>query len=107
MDATGSRRRLADLTRVKNRIKDKFLFTGIAIPAEFDNPNWSKRFLQWLRKVELPESSTRLTLERLLEQYDFLHKHFLKVSIVVRKLQRQARYRRQAKLLRSSLVWVN
>src|SRR5690606_39695900 len=38
---------LADLTRVKNRIKDKFLFTGISIPEEFDNANWSKAFLNW------------------------------------------------------------
>ena len=91
----------ADQTRVKNRIKDKFLFTGIPIPEEFDNPNWSKRVLQWLRKVHMPDPSTRLTLDRLLEQYDFLHKHFLKVSIEVRKLQREARYRKQAKLLRT------
>jgi transposase len=52
------RKRLqADQTRVKNRIKDKFLFTGIPIPEEFDNPNWSKRFLQWLRKVHMPDPS--------------------------------------------------
>jgi len=96
------RKRLqADQTRVKNRIKDKFLFTGIPIPEEFDNPNWSKRFLQWLRKVQLPDASTRLTLDRLLEQYDFLHKHFLKVSVEVRRLQREARYRKQARLLRT------
>jgi transposase len=91
----------ADQTRVKNRIKDKLLFTGIPIPVEFDNSNWSKRFIQWLRKVQLPDPSTRLTLDRLLEQYDFLHRHFLKVSIEVRKLQREVRYKKQAKLLRS------
>jgi transposase len=91
----------ADQTRVKNRIKDKLLFTGIPIPEQFDNPNWCKQFLQWLRKVELPDVSTRLTLDRLLDQYDFLHKHFLKVSIEVRKLQREARYKKQARLLRS------
>ena len=49
----------------------------------------------------MPDPSTRLTLDRLLEQYEFLHKHFLKVSIEVRKLQRQARYKKQAKLLRT------
>jgi transposase len=95
------RRLLADLTRVKNRIKDKFLFTGITIPQEFDNSNWSKAFLRWIKYASLPDSSTRLTVDRLLEQYDFLHKHFLKVSIEVRKLQRQSRYKKTAKLLRS------
>jgi transposase len=91
----------ADQTRVKNRIKDKFLFTGIQIPEQFDNANWSKAFLNWVRKAKLPDLSTRLTLDRLVEQYEFLHKHFLKVSVEVRKLQRESRYRKQAKLLRS------
>ena len=95
------KRLLADQTRVKNRIKDKFLFTGISIPEEFDNANWSKAFLRWIAAVDLPDTSTRLTVDRLLEQYDFLHKHFLKVSIEVRRLQRATRYKKQAKLLRS------
>jgi len=96
------RKRLqADLTRVKNRIKDKFLFTGTPIPEEFDNSNWSKAFLNWIKNAHLPDPSTRLTLDRLLEQYHFLYKHFLKVSTEVRKLQRQSRYRKSAKLLRS------
>lgn len=92
---------LADLTRVKNRIKDKFLFTGTIIPPQFDNANWSKAFLTWIKNVELPDSSTRLTLDRLLEQYHFLYRHVLKVSIEVRKLQREPRYKKPAKLLRS------
>lgn len=95
------KRLLADLTRVKNRIKDKFLCTGIVIPAAFDNSNWSKAFLRWVKDTPLPDTSSRLTLDRLLEQYHFLHKHFLKVSIEVRKLQRERRYRKSAKLLRS------
>jgi transposase len=92
---------LADLTRVKNRIKDKFLFTGTLIPPEFDNPNWSKAFLTWVKNAQMPDVSTRLTLDRLLEQYYFLYRHMLKVSIEVRKLQRTQRYNKPAKLLRS------
>jgi transposase len=95
------KRLLADLTRVKNRIKDKFLFTGISIPAQFDNPNWSKAFLTWIKNEPMPDTSTRLTLDRLLEQYHFLYRHMLKVSIEVRKLQREARYKKSVKLLRS------
>lgn len=95
------KRLLADLTRVKNRIKDKFLCTGIVIPPEFDNSNWSKAFLQWVKEASLPDPSSRLTLDRLLEQYHFLRKHFLKVSVEVRKLQRESRYKKSAKLLRS------
>ena len=87
------KRLLSDLTRVKNRIKDKFLFTGIAIPAQFDNANWSKAFLTWIKNEPMPDTSTRLTLDRLLEQYHFLYRHMLKVSIEVRKLQREPRYK--------------
>ena len=92
---------LADQTRVKNRIKDKFLFAGITIPDQFDNPNWSKAFIRWIGKAEFPDSSTMLTVKHLVEQYEFIHKHLLKVSIEVRKLQRTPRYKKQAKLLRS------
>jgi len=92
---------LADLTRVKNRIKDKFLFTGTVIPEEFDNGNWSKAFLRWIKTAQLPNSGTRLTIDYLLDQYHFIYRHFLKVSVEVRKLQRTARYKKDAKLLRS------
>lgn len=92
---------LADLTRVKNRIKDKFLFTGISIPVEFDNSNWSKAFLRWLAVASLPDANTRLTVDFLLEQYHSLYRHFLKVSVEVRKLQRAPRYKEGSKLLRT------
>lgn len=107
-DTEGSRqlfryrkRLMADLTRVKNRIKDKFLFTGISIPAEYDNSNWSKAFLRWVKEAELPDTNTRLTVDMLLEQYHFLYRHFLKTSIEVRKLQRTGRYKHLSKLLRT------
>lgn len=90
-----------DLVRVKNRIKDKFIFAGIPIPVEFDNSYWTKAFLQWLKVVDLPNSRLRITLNLLLEQYHFLYRHFLKTSIEVRKLQRAERYRIGAKLLRT------
>ena len=91
----------SDLVRVKNRIKDKFLFAGIEIPVEHDNSNWTKAFLAWIKEVSVPDSSTRLTIDMLLEQYHFIYRHFLKVSIEVRKLQRQSNYKDNAKLLRS------
>ncbi|HRK55636.1 MAG TPA: IS110 family transposase [Cyclobacteriaceae bacterium] len=90
-----------DLVRVKNRIKDKFIFAGISIPAEFDTSYWTKAFLQWLKEVDLPNARLRITLNLLLEQYHFLYRHFLKTSIEVRKLQSVERYKVDAKLLRT------
>ncbi len=90
-----------DLVRIKNRIKDKFIFSGVPIPIEFDNSFWTKAFLLWLKEVELPNKNTRLTLDLLLDQYHFVYRHFLKTSIEVRRLQRLDRYKTNAKLLRS------
>lgn len=89
-----------DLVRVKNRIKDKLLFSGIETPKEYDNPYWSKAYLSWLRKVEFDSAHTRLTLDRLLEQYELIHRHFLKVSIEVRALHKLSKYKASTKLLR-------
>lgn len=91
----------SDLVRIKNRIKDKFLFAGIPIPAEFDNSFWTKAFLVWIKEATLPNARSRVTLDLLLEQYHFIYSHFLKTSIEVRKLQRLDRYKENAKLLRS------
>jgi len=90
----------ADLVRVKNRIKDKLLFNGIEIPLEFDNPYWSKGFLKWLETVEFTSAKTRLTLDFLLDQYEMIYRHFLKVSIEVRKLHKLAKYKEDAARLR-------
>lgn len=96
------RKRLwSDLVRIKNRIKDKFIFTGVEIPKEMDNSNWTKAFLKWVKEVKLPDAHTRLTVNLLLEQYQFIYRHFLKVSVEVRKLQRSSYYKVNAKLLRS------
>jgi transposase len=89
----------ADLVRVKNRIKDKLISSGVGIPTRFDNPYWAKAFLQWLKEVELPSTAMRTTLDLLLKQYEQVHRHFLDTSIEVRKLQRLSRYKRDAKLL--------
>lgn len=96
------RKRLwSDLVRIKNRIKDKLLFSGIPIPNKYDNPNWSHEFITWLNRVEFKSKSARLTLDLLIEQYEMIRKHFLKVSCEVRKLQRKDCYKQDAKLLRA------
>ncbi|WP_420582795.1 IS110 family transposase [Reichenbachiella sp.] len=89
-----------DLVRIKNRIKDKFLFAGIDLPKAYDNAYWSKPFLAWIPTVQFESESTKLTVDFLLEQYHFVYAHFLKTSIAVRRLQRQAKYKTRAKLLR-------
>lgn len=95
------RKRLwADLVRIKNRIKGKLMSSGTPIPAQYDNAQWTKAFVAWLRKVPL-EPSSRLSLDLLLEQYDFTRSHLLKVSKAVRQLQRLPGMKKHARLLRT------
>ena len=97
------RKRLwADLVRVKNRIKDKLLNSGIGMPPQYDNPYWSKAFLVWLTKVEFPSVATRRVLDLLLEQYDKIRSHFMKTCLEVRRLQKHERYQQNAQLLNTS-----
>ena len=50
-----------DTTRQKNRIKSQLRYLGIEIPQEFLEPfsNWSKRFIAWLKEVEMLTPSGR------------------------------------------------
>jgi len=91
---------MGDLVRIKNRIKDKFLFAGIDLPPQYDNAYWSKSFLAWIPTVTFDSPNTTLTIAMLLEQYHFVYGHYLKVSTAVRRLQRQSKYKQKAKLLR-------
>lgn len=94
------RKRLwADLVRVKNRIKGTLRFCGVSLPADYDNPYWTKAFLKWLKIVELPSLSSRATLDALLDQYEGLYTNHLKVSRAVRGLLKTTRYERDGALL--------
>lgn len=30
------------------------MYCGITIPKEFDNPNWSKDFISWIKALNMP-----------------------------------------------------
>ena len=93
------KRQWSDLVKVKNRIKGTLRFSGIQLPAEYDNAYWTKAFLRWLREVELPSRSTRLTMDLLLSQYDALYAHHLRISREVRGLLKRSRYADRCNLL--------
>jgi len=39
------------LRREKQLIKSMLLYVGIQLPGEYDNPNWSRNFMQWLHDL--------------------------------------------------------
>ncbi|MBK8872379.1 MAG: hypothetical protein IPN13_00095 [Bacteroidetes bacterium] len=40
------------LRAIKSNIKALLLYHGMEVPKEFDSPNWSKAFIQWLMNIK-------------------------------------------------------
>ncbi len=80
-----------DTTREKNRIKSLLRFHGIEIPEQFTRHsigNWSKRFLQWLREVEMSTEYGRKTLDLHIEQFIRLRAMLLQETRAIRQISR-------------------
>jgi transposase len=90
-----------DLSRSKNRIKSLLAFSGIDIPVQYDNANWSHNFIQWLKALDCMQQSRRTALDFMINQMEFLRKELLSISNAVRKMMREQRYKNNYYLLRS------
>jgi len=90
-----------DLVRCKNRIKGFLDYTGIEVPPQYDNANWSKNFITWLMQLDFKQSSNRVTLNYMLTEMELLRKELLSISNAIRKLMRSKKYNRLYYLLRS------
>lgn len=92
-----------DTTREKNRIKSLLRFHGIEIPEPFMNPNgaWTKRFLQWLREVELSTEYGRKALDLRIEQLDRLRGMLLQETRIIRQLSRSDTFKDSLRLITS------
>src|SRR5688572_6239860 len=90
-----------DLVRCKNRLKGFLDYKGIEVPAQYDNANWSRNFINWLSKLEFEHSSNRITLNYQLTEMELLRKELLSISNTIRKLMRSQKYNKLYYLLRS------
>jgi transposase len=96
-------RLVGNLTRCKNRIKSQLYFFGIAYPEVFakSGTHWSKKFMIWLKQVDLGETSGNVALGTFIEEAEFLRKLLLKTTREIRGLSRTERYTKQVSLLMS------
>lgn len=93
-----------DTTREKNRIKSLLRFHGIEIPEQFTRHsvgNWSKRFLQWLREVELATQYGRKTLDLHIEQFVRLRAMLLEETRAIRTMSRSDKFAESMRLITS------
>ena len=91
----------SDLVRCKNRIKGFLDYKGIIVPPQFDNANWSRNFIRWLKQLQFTHYSNRITLNYLIAEMELLRKELLSISNDIRKLMRSKKYNKLYYLLRS------
>ena len=77
------------LRQQKLQIKSMLLYLGIKIPAEYDNPNWSKKFLYWLKNIHWENITAEYSMHSKLRILDVLHAEYLTAANQLRSYCRQ------------------
>ena len=88
------------LRREKQLIKSMLLYMGLQIPKEYDNPNWSKNFLQWLQEIEWAHTTSAFSMQSKLRILEILHKEYLETGNALRAYCRKY-YKKDYYLLKS------
>jgi len=68
------------LRKAKSQIKGLLLFHGIRVPEEFDNPNWSKDFTQWLQDIKWTYATGTACMNSKLRILNMLKSEYLQTS---------------------------
>jgi len=66
--------------RVKNRIRSFLYYYGINPPSELNPEYWTMSFVNWLKQLKLPDQAGTLSMEYLLDSYQYTKDQLLKVS---------------------------
>lgn len=90
-----------DITRQKNRIKSHLRFLGYEIPVEMCNKYWPKRFILWLRELDMKTQSGRQSLDFMLDLLENLRKEKLQMTRALRALSRTEQYEKPLELMMS------
>lgn len=107
LDARSIVRNLKSITKqlggYKARVKHLLYTNGVTLPERFSKPgtHWSKAFIKWLRDEVKLLSSTRYSLDLLLDQVEAIRKILYDVTLKIRELSQSARYKEQFELLKS------
>jgi transposase len=87
-----------DITRTKNRIKSSLYFSGLHTQVDCDK-NWSKRFIDDLRKVKFEHPSGQASLRLLLDQLEQQRSMLLQINRQIKELSNTSAYKADIDLL--------
>jgi len=92
-----------DLSRLKNRLKSMLYFYGIEFPQDFQKSttHWSKRFMVWLKTIQLKSHSGNMALAMLIKEAEQLRVLLLEVNKELKALSITEKYAKNMELIRS------
>ena len=90
-----------DVTRQKNRIKSHLRFLGYEIPEDMCSRYWPKRFIIWLRELDMKTQSGKQSLDFMLDLLENLRKEKLQMTRALRSLSRTEQYEKPLELVMS------
>lgn len=88
-----------DVTRQKNRIKSHLRFLGYEIPEDMCSRYWPKRFIIWLRELDMKTQSGKQSLDFMLDLLENLRKEKLQMTRALRALSRTEQYEKPLELV--------
>jgi len=68
------------LRKAKSHIKALLLFHGITIPEQYDNPNWSRDFITWLKTIHWAHPTGTACINSKLRILETLKNEYLQTS---------------------------
>ena len=80
---------MRDLRRSKTRIKSFLQYYGEPIPVEFDNNQWTLKFVSWLKQVKMQTLSGQDAFLNLISSYEYHRSQLLTLSRQIRQRIRE------------------
>ncbi len=75
---------MRDLRRSKNRIKSFLYYYGISIPPEFDNNQWTLKYIGWLKQIQMKTAGGQEALISLIASFEYHRLQILTLSRQIR-----------------------
>jgi transposase len=75
---------MRDLRRSKNRIKSFLQYYSTPLPGEFDNNQWTLKFIAWLKEVKMRTQAGQEAFSHLIASYEYYRQQLLILSRIVR-----------------------
>jgi len=80
---------MRDYRRSKNRIKSFLQYYSISIPPEYDNNQWTLKFIGWLKQIQMKTSSGQDAFSSLILSFEYHREQILVLSRQIRVRMRE------------------